>query len=107
MSGWREDAEERNYATAWIVWGVGILVVLILGWAFILRPLLVSKDAETLQDSYGAQQAKIAGARQAVVAFNASDDEGQRQALANQACALIVDINDKPQDLVAFSDEEC
>jgi hypothetical protein len=107
VNRWAEETAERNYATAWIVWAVAILVALILGWAFLLRPALVSRDGQTLEDSYGSQKGRVLAARQAIVAIGTTTDVGQKKALTTQACALIADINDLPPDLGEFNGKEC
>lgn len=107
MSTWKNETDTRNHLLAWVIWAVGIVIGLTLLWVYVVNPLVVNKDAQTLDNSYGAQTARIAAARQAIVAIEATTGKGQQAALTNQACRLIADVNNRPDDLTTFYVAHC
>ena len=86
---------------------VMLLVVAPLNYLFFVKEYVVDKQGDIYRDSYGSEVARVDAARQAVVAFNATEVAGQRAALANQACALIADTQEVPSDLQQFAALNC
>lgn len=78
-----------------------------LGWW--LKEDAVQRDAKINASSYGRQMASVSAARDLIIEINGDASVGQKKAMVSQACAKIADVQveNLPQDLVAFYADNC
>lgn len=93
--------------TKWTLFGVVLVAAVSLLWVYVVSPLLISRNAENLQRTYGAQSAKIDAAREAITAATVATNQASKKALTIQACHLIADVNNPPADLASFEATDC
>ena len=106
---YRDQAKDGINIIVWIVVAVAVIAAITLAWVYWINPLLINKNAQNLQNSYGAQTANIEAARNAITASKVTTVDANKKALTIQACNEISNINvqNRTSDLVEFYSTNC
>jgi cytoskeletal protein RodZ len=106
---YRDQAKDGVNVIVWLIVATVVIGGLALLWVYVFNPLLINKNAQNLQQSYGAQTANIDAARNAITASQVTTSVGAKRALVIQACNEIsnVQVQNRTPDITAFYSQNC